>query len=56
MTPAAVAVLAFDIFGTVVDWHGGNLRAAHQGLPGVEPATLPRRGKGFRGLAAQLSC
>jgi len=36
MTLPAVQVLAFDVFGTVVDWHGGIRREAHQLLPDVD--------------------
>ena len=36
MTHPAVAVLAFDVFGTVVDWHGGIRREARQMLPDVD--------------------
>ena len=31
-----VQVLAFDVFGTVVDWHGGIRREVQQMLPGVD--------------------
>jgi 2-haloacid dehalogenase len=31
-----VQVLAFDVFGTVVDWHGGIRREVEQMLPGID--------------------
>lgn len=33
---ADVQVLAFDVFGTVVDWHGGIVRDVHALAPGVD--------------------
>ena len=33
---SAVQVIAFDIFGTVVDWHGGIAAEVAQRLPGVD--------------------
>ena len=36
MTVQAPGVLAFDVFGTVVDWHGSILREVHQMLPAVD--------------------
>ncbi|WP_398495560.1 haloacid dehalogenase type II [Variovorax sp.] len=33
-------VVAFDVFGTVVDWHSGIAAEAEQALPGVDGATF----------------
>ncbi|RYF55520.1 MAG: haloacid dehalogenase type II [Comamonadaceae bacterium] len=34
--PSSIDVIAFDIFGTVVDWHGGIAAEVAQRLPGVD--------------------
>ncbi|MBS0429892.1 MAG: haloacid dehalogenase type II [Proteobacteria bacterium] len=34
--PASLKVIAFDIFGTVVDWHGGIAAEVERALPGVD--------------------
>ncbi|MDA7414953.1 haloacid dehalogenase type II [Xenophilus arseniciresistens] len=34
--PSALKVIAFDVFGTVVDWHGGIAAEVAQRLPGVD--------------------
>ena len=36
MSASALQVLAFDVFGTVVDWHGGIQREVHLVLPDVD--------------------
>jgi len=36
ITPDSVQVLAFDIFGTVVDWHGSIVREMHDLYPRVD--------------------
>ena len=36
MKNPGVQVLAFDVFGTVVDWHGGIMRETRGLLPGVD--------------------
>ena len=33
-------ILAFDVFGTVVDWHGSIAREAEHYLPGIDGATF----------------
>jgi len=38
--PDAIKVIAFDIFGTVVDWHGGIAAEVAQALPGVDDAAF----------------
>ncbi len=40
MNPPFPQVLAFDVFGTVVDWHGGIRRAAEEALPGADGAAF----------------
>ena len=35
LDPDEVAVIAFDVFGTVVDWHGGIAAEAERALPGI---------------------
>ena len=39
-------VIAFDVFGTVVDWHSGIAAEAERALPGVDG--LPLRWPGAR--------
>jgi len=34
--PAGIDVIAFDVFGTVVDWHGGIAAEAERALPGID--------------------
>ena len=34
--PAGIDVIAFDVFGTVVDWHGGIAAEASRALPGID--------------------
>ncbi|MDN4587092.1 haloacid dehalogenase type II [Xenophilus aerolatus] len=34
--PASLKVIAFDVFGTVVDWHGGIAAEVERALPGVD--------------------
>lgn len=34
--PSSLKVIAFDVFGTVVDWHGGIAAEVAQRLPGVD--------------------
>ena len=36
LDPDEVAVIAFDVFGTVVDWHGGIAAEAERALPGID--------------------
>ena len=36
LDPADLKVVAFDVFGTVVDWHGGIAAEAERLLPGVD--------------------
>ena len=36
MTTAAIQILAFDVFGTVVDWHGSIMREIQQRYPAVD--------------------
>ena len=36
MTTAAIQILAFDVFGTVVDWHGSIMREMQQRYPAVD--------------------
>jgi len=36
MSPIRPQVLAFDVFGTVVDWHGGIVREMREGYPQVD--------------------
>lgn len=38
MNDTAPRLLAFDVFGTVVDWYSAVLREVHQLLPGVDAA------------------
>ena len=33
---AELKVIAFDVFGTVVDWHGGIAAEAERMIPGVD--------------------
>ncbi len=40
--PAAIQVLAFDIFGTVVDWYGSISREVAQSFPGVDGDAFAR--------------
>lgn len=40
--PSKLQVIAFDIFGTVVDWHGGIAAEVAQRLPGVDAAQFAR--------------
>lgn len=40
--PASVQVLAFDIFGTVVDWHGSIVREMAQDWPQVDADAFAR--------------
>lgn len=40
--PAPVSVLAFDIFGTVVDWHGSIAREVQARFPGVDADAFAR--------------
>jgi len=34
--PDAIKLLAFDVFGTVVDWHGSIAREIESRFPGVD--------------------
>jgi 2-haloacid dehalogenase len=34
--PADLKVIAFDVFGTVVDWHGGIAAEVERALPGID--------------------
>ena len=36
MTTAAIQIVAFDVFGTVVDWHGSIMREMQQRYPAVD--------------------
>lgn len=42
MTPALPRILAFDVFGTVVDWHGSITREVRQRFPGVDAPAFAR--------------
>jgi 2-haloacid dehalogenase len=33
---ADLKVIAFDVFGTVVDWHGGIAAEVERALPGID--------------------
>ncbi len=39
-TASDLKVIAFDVFGTVVDWHGGIAAEAERALPGVDGAAF----------------
>ena len=36
MNPSDIKVIAFDVFGTVVDWHGGIAAEVELALPGID--------------------
>jgi len=42
MTTAAVPVLAFDVFGTVVDWYGGVAREVQAEMPDIDGGAFAR--------------
>lgn len=42
MTPDRIAVIAFDVFGTVVDWHGGIAAEVERLAPGTDGDAFAR--------------